>query len=352
MAKDRIVPLLAGAAVGAYLGYAISSGCKADRTADLPMRRFDKDLRAAGWAYRLDPLGRNVTPEKLRLASTMFRFAKVPEFPELHHWTDTVHGRGGAFTVHIFAPLEATEPLPVVEWMHGGGFALNTMALDLPLVRSLIAAAPSIFVLPEYRLSPQAPAPAAVEDCYDCLIWIKENIERLGGRADQIFVGGTGAGGGLACAVTQMARDWEKVNIAFQMPLYPMLDDRMITASSRDNDAPWWGADANASAWRLYLGSDAGSETVSRYLAPARETNFAGLPPLYSFVGEFDPCADEAIAYITQLREAGVTATLDIYPQCYRGFDVIAPYAEVSQRAADQLCAAFTQAVDTCFAQN
>ncbi|MGI6590212.1 MAG: alpha/beta hydrolase [Eggerthellaceae bacterium] len=352
MGKKRIIPLMVGAAAGAYAAYAISSGRKAERAAHLPMTRFDKELQPAGWAFRLDPLMRDITPDKLRFGSAMCRYLKMPEYPELHHWTETVHGRGANFTVHIFSPLEAAEKLPVVEWMHGGGFALNTTAVVMPLVRKLIAAAPSIFVLPEYRLSTEAQAPAAADDCYDCLIWIKENIGRLNGRPDQIFVGGTSAGGGLACAVTQMARDWGKVNVAFQMPLYPMLDDRMITASSRDNDAPWWNANANSSAWRLYLGPITGTDEVTKYMAPARETDFTGLPPMYSFVGELDPFADEIIAYFTQMREAGVQAFLDIYPKCYHGFDLIAPYAAVSQRAEERLCAAFRRAVNSYHAAN
>jgi acetyl esterase/lipase len=352
MAKGRILPLALGAAIGAASAYVAKSARKAELSAHLPMNRFDKELQPMGRVFRADPLFRNVTPQKLRLAGNLSQKVPLPEFPELRHTTQTIGGRGGAITVHILSPLEATGNLPVVEWIHGGGYVMNGLALDMDLARKLIAAAPSVFVLPEYRLSTDASAPAAAEDCYDCLLWIKDNAERIGGRTDQIFVGGTCAGGGIACAVTQMARDWGKVNIAYQMPLYPMLDDRMITASARDNDAPWWNSQMNAAAWQLYLGDAYGTDEVTKAMAPARETNFAGLPPAYSFVGSLDPFADETIAYFSQLRQAGVHAFLDIYPKAYHLFDLLVPNATVSKVANHRLCAAYKRAVYTFFAAN
>lgn len=351
MAK-KIIPLALGAALGAVGAYACKTAHDAERSARLPIAQFDKDLQPTGMAFRLDPIARDITPGKLRSAGRLSRRLKVPEMPDLRHRRETVRGRGGAFAVHIYEPLESTGHLPVVEWLHGGGFSMDSSALEAGLIDRLMQTAPSIFVVPEYRLADRASAPAAAEDAYDCLIWIKENLARIGGRSDQIFVGGIGAGGGLACAVTLMARDWGKVNIAFQMPLYPMLDDRMITASSRNNDAPWWNTRANAEAWRLYLGDAMGTDAVTRYEAPARETDFSGLPPAYSFVGALDPLADETVAYFTQLREAGADVALDVYPRCYHAFDLLAPYAAVSRTAGNRLCTAFHRAVDTCFAGN
>ena len=351
MAK-KIVPLALGAALGAVGAFACKTARDAERSARLPLSQFDKDLQIAGMAFRLDPIARDITPGKLRSAGRFSQYLKVPEMPDLRHRRETVRGRGGAFTVHIYEPLESTGHLPVVEWLHGGGFSMDSSALEAALIDRLMQTAPSIFVVPEYRLADQAPAPAAAEDAYDCLIWIKENLARIGGRSDQIFVGGIGAGGGLACAVTLMARDWGKVNIAFQMPLYPLLDDRMITASSRNNDAPWWNTRANTEAWRLYLGDAMGTDAVTRYEAPARETDFSGLPPAYSFVGALDPLADETVAYFTQLREAGADVALDVYPRCYHAFDLLVPNAAVSRMADSRLCTAFHRAVDTCFAGN
>lgn len=350
MAK-KLMPFALGAALGAA-AYTYKAARDIERQARLPIVRFDRDLQGVGRTFRLDPIARDITPDKLRVAGRLSQHLRIPEMPELRHTVKTVNGRSGSFAVHILQPLESTGNLPVVEWLHGGGFAMDSSALEAGLIRQLIGAAPSIFVLPEYRLSFQAPAPAAADDAYDCLIWIKENLARIGGRPDQIFVGGIGAGGGLACAVTLMARDWGKVNIAFQMPLYPMLDDRMITASSRNNDAPWWNSQSNRAAWDLYLGDAAGTDNVTRYEAPARETNFAGLPPSYSFVGALDPLADETVAYYTQLHEAGVNAKLDVYPKCFHAFDLLAPDALVSQEADRRLCNEFRHAVDTCFAGN
>lgn len=351
MAK-KIIPFAFGAALGAAGAYAYKKAHDAERSARLPLSLFDKDLQPTGVAFRLDPLARDITPGKLRSAGKLSRRVKAPEMPDLRHHVETVRGRGGAFAVHVYAPLESVGHLPVVEWLHGGGFSMDTSALEMALIDRLMQDTPSIFVVPEYRLADQAAAPAAAEDAYDCLIWIKENLARIGGRSDQIFVGGIGAGGGLACAVTLMARDWGKVNIAFQMPLYPMLDDRMVTASSRNNDAPWWNTRANIEAWNLYLGDDRGTDAVTRYEAPARETDFTGLPPAYSFVGALDPLADETVAYFTQLRQAGADVTLDVYPGCYHAFDLVAPQAAISLTADNRLSAEFHRAVDTCFAGN
>lgn len=92
-------------------------------------------------------------------------------------------------------------------------------------------------------------------------------------RRDKIFVGGNSAGGGMTAALTLYARDKGEVNIAFQMPLYPMLDDRP-TKTSKNNDAPVWNTKSNIAAWKLYLGDDYGTDRVSKYAAPARETDF------------------------------------------------------------------------------
>lgn len=351
MAK-KLFPLVAGAALGAAGVYAVASARAAERTSHVPVNRFDPQLQPLARAFRADPLARSITPAKLRWASPLSQRLKMPAYPGLSCRTAQVRGRSGAFDVQIIEPEERVGVLPVVEWLHGGGFALDSSALEMDLIAGLIAACPSIFVVPAYRLSPQAPAPAAAEDAYDTLIWIKENHAQLGARSDQIFVGGYSAGGGLACAVTLMARDWGKVNVAFQMPIAPMLDDRMLTASSRNNDAPWWNTQANIAAWQLYLGDAFDTDQVSAYEAPGRCTDFAGLPPAYSYVGSLEPFADEALAYFSQLREAGGEAAIEVYPRCFHGFDLLVPDAAVSQEVRTHLYAAFRRAVDSHFAAN
>jgi acetyl esterase/lipase len=129
-----------------------------------------------------------------------------------------------------------------------------------------------------------------------------------------------------------------------------MLDHRMITASSRDNDAPVWGSRHNRVAWDLYLRGLAGGE-VPVYASPALATDFSNLPPTTTFVGDLDPFRDETEVYANALRAAGVEVELRRYPRCYHGFDLVRPGAKVSRDANGFLCERFAQAVDRDFAK-
>jgi acetyl esterase/lipase len=206
-----------------------------------------------------------------------------------------------------------------------------------------------VILAPDYRKSLEAPYPAAVNDCYAALLWLKANAAGLGVREDQLLVMGMSAGGGLTAAVSLMARDRREVRIAHQFPLYPMLDHRMITGSSRDNDAPVWGSRHNRVAWDLYLRGLTGE--VPAYASPALATDCSDLPPTTSFVGDLDPFLDETLAYVNALRAAGVPAELSRHPGCYHGFDMIRPGAKASRQANAFLCDRFAFAVDHSFAK-
>ena len=235
-------------------------------------------------------------------------------------------------------------------WLHGGGYAIGCPEQDLGFIRGFTGAANCVVVSPDYRLSPRAPYPAALNDCYQALLWMKRNAAALGIRPDQLFIGGDSAGGGLAVAVALLARDRGSVRLACQLPFYPMLDDRMRTPSSQNNDAPVWNTRANETAWRLYLGSLYGGADVPAYAAPARAASYAGLPPAYSFVGSVEPFYDEVNEYIAALRAAGVPARLDVYPGCFHGFDITCPASPAARCARTAYLSAFRRAAATCFA--
>jgi acetyl esterase/lipase len=190
-------------------------------------------------------------------------------------------------------------------------------------------------VAPDYRLGPEAPYPAALDDCYLALTWLRDHAAALGVRDDQLAVAGSSAGGGLAAALTLLARDRGEVAIAFQMPLYPMLDDRCATESARASGTPVWDAVTNRNAWRIYLGELAGTDRVPPYAAPARATDLAGLPPAFTYVGDIELFRDEVVDYVGRLRAAGVPVTFELLRGCYHGFDVVAPRAPVSRRALE-----------------
>ena len=131
---------------------------------------------------------------------------------------------------------------------------------------------------------------------------MKKHADRLGIRDDQIFVGGESAGGGLAAALCMLARDKGTVKIAYQMPLYPMLDN-YDTASSKNNHGRVWNTRRNHFGWKTYLRANDGKE-VSPYAAPARQKDYFGLPPAYTFVGRGEPFFEETKTYIQKLKKA------------------------------------------------
>jgi acetyl esterase/lipase len=295
----------------------------------------------------------NMTEKKFRssqkLGSKLMRLLKVKDILVEKRWIP--RSDGGQMRILILKPLTAKKDVPGVIWLHGGGYAIG--AAEMALVtkaKQLVLECGAVVISPDYRLSVEAPYPAATNDCYNALLYMKNTAQELGIRSDQLFVGGESAGGGLAAALSIYARDKKEVSIAFQMPLYPMIDDRMETESARDNDAPVWNSVSNENAWKLYLGELYGKE-VPPYAAAARETDYTGLPPAVTFVGDIEPFHDETVAYIENLRKAGVPAEIAIYPGCYHGFDLVSPKSDVGKQAGDFFITAYRYAAEHYFAR-
>lgn len=155
-----------------------------------------------------------------------------------------------------------------VLWLHGGGYVLGAPEMALiTFPKHLLKSCNCVIVSPDYTLSAEAPYPAAFNDAVDAFEWMFENKEELGIGYDKIVIGGESAGGGLTAALTLYLRDTGCKSVAFQMPLYPMLDDR-VTETSYNNDAPVWGTDENKSAWRVYIGDRFMNNYVPVYAAP------------------------------------------------------------------------------------
>lgn len=258
---------------------------------------------------------------------------------------------GTRLRMRVYSPKEISENVPGVLWIHGGGYALGVPETEIPFVEMFVKEKGAVVVAPDYTNSPTAPYPAALDDCYAALLWLKENGGKYGMRSDQIFVGGDSAGGGLCAAVTLRARDTGEVNIAFQMPLYPMIDDRMITPSSQNNDAPVWNTKSNEIAWKLYLGDSYGTDSVSKYAAPARETDYSGLPPALTYIGDIEPFYDETVIYVENLRNAGVKVDFKVFEGCFHGFDLLS-FTTPSKQARAFLREGFIYAAQNYFAEN
>lgn len=236
-------------------------------------------------------------------------------------------------------------------WLHDGGYAFGVPEQDSLVVDEFCGDGSCVAVMPDYIKSLEAPYPAALEDCYKTLLWMRDNAEELGINREQLFVGGGGAGGGLTAALCLRARDMGDVHIAFQMPLYPMLDDRMENESSRENNAPVWDSRRNRAAWDLYLRDMEGSD-IPVYAAPGREEDFSGMPPACSFVGDLEPLKDETVLYFARMKKAGVPVALRVYHGCYHAFDVTAVNSEVAHNARRYIMESFRYAQQHYYAHN
>lgn len=251
----------------------------------------------------------------------------------------------------IVSPKIKRKNAPCVLWIHGGGYFLGMkemvhMSRAIDLVKKFDA----VVISPGYRLAFQKPYPAALHDCYEALLYIKEHIDELGINRNQIMVGGESAGGGLCAALCMLARDKGEANIAYQMPLYPMLDN-FDTESSSDNHGKVWNTWKNHFGWKMYLRGDAKKEVPS-YAAPARQTDYANLPPAYTFVGDGEPFYDETLTFVENLKNAGVEASVDVYHSDMHAFDMVDPDLEISKQAAKRFNEKFEYAVNHYFAGN
>lgn len=259
-----------------------------------------------------------------------------------------IPGRNGGppIRVRLYGPTAATGPLPVMLYFHGGGYVHGVPEQFGAIIKGFVAAAPCIVVAPDYRKAVESPYPAAFDDCYDTLLWLRDHAASIGGRTDGFIVSGHSAGGGLAAAVSLKAAETGDARIAFQMPLYPMIDDRQDTVSAVGNDAPVWDETANRLAWSRYLD---GVKNVTPYAAAARGTDYTKLPPTITYVGSLEPFRDETKTYVENLRRAHVPVEFEIFDGAFHGFDVMAPEAPISKRANRFLMENFRKFVQRYF---
>jgi len=287
---------------------------------------------------------------KTRLMKILCKFLHGRHSKEMRYKQEYIQRPDGSkLRICIYTPLERKENVPGILWIHGGGYSIGAPEQDDAMILRFVKASGCVLVSPDYTLSLDKPYPAALDDCYTALLWLRDNGADYGMRPDQIFVGGESAGGGLAAAVTLLARDKGEVSVAFQMPVYPMLDDRP-TGSSTDNDAPLWYSTANTASWKLYLGDLYGSEEIPYYAVPARAEDYSGLPPTCTFVGDIEPFFDETVTYIKNLEKCGVSVYFEVFEGCYHAFDRMCPEAEVTREALSFLMDTFNFAVNNFFA--
>ena len=246
-------------------------------------------------------------------------------------------GENDSLRIRIYKPKGKEENLPALLWIHGGGYVLGAPEGDDLLCQRFVNEANCIVVSVDYRLAPEYPYPTPLEDCYTALKWVADHVKDLGIDSTRIGVAGASAGGGLTAALALLARDRSYPNLCFQMPLYPMIDDRNNTPSALEITGHMvWNHDLNQNGWEMYLNGDNGSENISQYAAAARAEDLSGLPFTYTCVGQLDPFRDETLQYVTRLCQAGVDVEFHLYPGCYHAFESFVPTAAISQRAATE----------------
>ena len=247
--------------------------------------------------------------------------------------------------VRIYRPTAAAEaPRPCILEIHGGGFMTGSIEMMDGWCQSVAAQLDVTVVSVEYRLAPEDPYPAGLEDCYAALRWTAENADALGIDATRVAIAGQSAGGGLAAATALLARDRGGPALCFQLLEIPELDDRLDTPSMQAfQDTPLWNRPNAVWSWRHYLGPDH-SGVVSPYAAPARAEDLTGLPPAYVSTMEFDPLRDEGIQYALRLMQAGVSVELHSYPGTFHGSGLL-PTASVSKRGAKEVVESLARAL-------
>jgi acetyl esterase/lipase len=273
---------------------------------------------------------------------------QMPDIPGVTTEDRTIPGPEDSpdVAIRIYRPEKQSGRLPALLWIHGGGYMLGEIDQEDFTAKQFTLAGECAVVSVDYRLAPEHPYPAPLEDCYAALKYLSAHAEELGVDRSRIAIGGASAGGGLAAGLALLARDRAEVKTAFQLLVYPMINDcNTAPASQTLPDTIFWTRENNLIGWRAYLGYEPGREGISCYAAAYRATNLEGLPPAYIAVGGLDLFAQEDIEYSRRLIEAYVPTELHVYPGGCHAFDMLVPEADISKRFTTDIHRALKRAL-------
>ena len=294
---------------------------------------YDPEVRAAIEAGPKMGVVDARTLPKIR-ADRLLGNAQLPLSDNVTRTDVTVPGPDGApdirLRVHRRKGLDGD--LPCMYWIHGGGYVLGSPEQDDQRFDRWCQRFDVVGVAVQYRLAPENPYPAPIEDCYAGLRWVKQHGAELGIDTNQVGIGGPSGGGGLAAALALVVRDRAEFDIDYQLLIYPMIDDTR-TSVTANWEVPVWNPQSNHFGWSSYLGPLFGTDDVPAHAAPSRATDLSGLPPTYIMVGTLDGFADEDISYAQRLNQAGVAVELHVYPGAPHGFEGFAPGTAVARQA-------------------
>jgi acetyl esterase len=253
-----------------------------------------------------------------------------------------LHAPGPAGPIAVRTYRDRDGNLPMLVWYHGGGWTIGDLETADATCRELARRSGTLVVSVEYRLGPEHPFPAAVDDAWAGLEWAAEHGPEIGGQADRLAVGGDSAGGNLAAVVALKARDVGAPELAFQLLVYPATDARLGWPSLEENGRGYFMSREDV-AWfyRNYGLSDPEDWRVSPLLA----SSHAGLPPAWILTAEYDPLRDEGQAYGRALTAAGVRVESVCYPGMIHGFFGMHATVDAAGRALDEAAAALRTAL-------
>lgn len=278
------------------------------------------------------PGGFNAIPEitqRREVLNQMLGATPIPQNPNIIIENHVFDGPGGELSLRTYSPKNAGGLLPGILYIHGGGMIMGGLDGEDGTCQMMAERLGVVIASVDYRKAPEHPYPAAPEDCYAGANWVFENAKALGIDASNIGIYGQSAGGGLTIAVAMMARDRKGPAFSFMVPIYPMIDDRNESQSSKEiTEVGIWDRDGSIEAWEWYLGGSPADE----YSAPARAKDLSRLPDAYIDVGELDLFRDEDIDFAKRLAEAGVQVEFHLWPGAYHASEVFAPEAGLSKR--------------------
>jgi acetyl esterase len=283
------------------------------------------------------------TEDGIGAARQRFRdLPRRPLHPELRVQDRTIPGPAGSIAVRIYWPPSDSgdgqdgAAAPVVLYLHGGGFVIGDLDTHDGTARQHAVGADAIVVAVDYRLAPEHPYPAAVEDAWAATLWVAENAAELHGDPSRIAVAGDSAGGTISAAVAQRARDSGAPRIVFQLLWYPStMWDRSLPSFRENAAAPILDAKAVGAFSRWYAGEVDMSDPPSG-MAPGRAKDLTNLAPAYIAVAGYDPLRDDGIRYGELLTAAGVDAQVhnaETLVHGYLGYAGVVPAATAALEA-------------------
>jgi len=297
------------------------------------MSPFHPELRRA--AALIPPI--SFGPRLTRWANTAQRWRGTPRPPAV----DGVNARdefikgtdGTSIRIRLYVPAADRRPRPALLWIHGGGMIIGVPEQDEAQNIELCRSLGLVIAAVDYRLSPKHPYPTPIEDCYAALAWLHSQADELNILRNRVAVGGASAGGGLAAGLALLALDRGEYALAFQLLIYPMLDDRTTLRTDVDERRlRLWTTTSNRFGWTSYLGRTPGADGISEYAAPARRKALNGLPAAWIGVGTCDLFHDEATTYARRLNGADVPCMLEIVEGAFHGFEIAGAKTGVVRR--------------------